>query len=106
MSLLEAQEWLNHRIDNNQPLHAVLAELECDGDTKHRMISVVAGELALSTWLSDADWTDYGTAVTLAEDLLGYSCRIKNKIYEVDRTFLVEKDTGYRILEEVDIDAT
>ena len=105
MSLLEAQEWLRQCPDSNESLYAVLAQLERGDETAYRMISVVDGKPGLCAWLSDADWTDYVIALNLAEDLIGYSCGIKNKNYEVTRVFIVEKDTGYRIVGEVDIDA-
>lgn len=105
MSLLDAQRWLDQRPDNYYPLYAVLAQLEHDGDTQYRMVAVIEGKPALETWLSDADWMSDDTARDLAENLIGESCRIKNKTYEVTRAFIVEKGTYYRIDEEVDIDA-
>lgn len=104
MSLLDAQEWLNERPDIEQPLHAVLAQLECDDVRIYRMVSVVEGKAVLETWLSDADWTGYAIARGLAEDLIGEPYRIKNKTYEITRAFIVEKDAEYRVIKEVDID--
>ena len=105
MSIKQAQKWLNQRLDIDEPLYAVLAQLERDGDTQYRMVAVIEGKPVLETWLSDADWMDYDTARDLAYDLIGESCRIKNKTYEVTRAFIVEKGTYYQISEVVDIDA-
>lgn len=106
MSLLEAQEWLRQRPDSNESLYAVLAQLERGNETIYRMILIDRDEPILVPWLSDADWTDYGIARDLAEAVIGYSRRIGNKTYEIFRTFIVEKGENYRVIEEVDIDAT
>lgn len=105
MSLIDAQKWLNQRLDIDEPLYAVLAQLERDGDTQYRMVAVIEGKPALETWLSDADWMDYDTARDLADDLIGESCRISDKPHEITRAFIVEKGKDYRVIEEVDHDA-
>lgn len=105
MSLLDAQRWLDRRPDIEQPLYAVLAQLEYGDETIYRMVAVIEGKPALGTWLSHADWTGCAIARGLAEDLIGEPYRIKNKTYEVTRAFIVEKESGCCIDEEVDIDA-
>lgn len=106
MSLLEAQEWLRQCPDSNESLYAVLAQLERGDETAYRMILIDRDEPILASWLSDADWTDYGIARDLAEDVIGYSRRIGNKTYEIARAFIVEKGADYRVIEEVHADAT
>lgn len=105
MSLLEAQEWINQRLDIDEHLYAVIVQCESGDEAVYRMVSVIDGKTWLDTWITDADWKDYILTRGLAADLIGHSFCIKNKKYEVTRVFIVEKDTGYRIIEEVTIDA-
>lgn len=105
MSIKEAQEWLNQRLEFDLPLCAVLTQLECGDETIYRMVVVYEDKALLFSCLLDADWIDYDTARDLAESLIGEPYRIKNKTYEITRAFIVEKGEDYRVIEEVDIDA-
>lgn len=104
MSLLEAQEWLSRRIDNKKPLYAVMVQIKHDNDTDYRMIWTERGEHRLSPLLSDAEWQDRSMSRYWAKKIIGCSSCIKTQTYEVTRAFIVEKDTEYRVIEEVKID--
>ncbi|MDK8717676.1 hypothetical protein QP892_03970 [Corynebacterium pseudodiphtheriticum] len=105
MSLTDAQEWLNQRLEFDLPLCAVMTQLECGDETIYRMVTTFGDIVLLFSCLLDADWTDHDTARDLAESLLGDSRRVGNKNYEITRAFIVEKETGYRVIEELDIDS-
>lgn len=101
MSLIEAQEWLDQRPLNDQPLYAVMVQLDGDGDTDYRL---VCGEQNMSSSFKTADWTSLTFAREVARRIITKVVRIKNGKYEVTRVFIVEKDTDYRVIEEVEAD--
>lgn len=101
MSIKEAQEWLDQRPFNDQPLYAVMVQLDGDGDTDYRL---VCGEQNMSSSVKTADWTSLTFAREVAHRIITKVVRIKNGKYEVTRAFIVEKDAEYRVIEEVEAD--
>lgn len=101
MSIKEAQEWLDERPGIDKPLYAVMVQLDGDGDTDYRL---VCGEQNMSSSFKTADWTSLTFAREVAHRIITKVVRIKNGKYEVTRVFIVEKDTDYRVIEEVEAD--
>lgn len=101
MSITQAQEWLDERPGIDKPLYAVMVQLDGDGDTDYRL---VCGEQNMSSSFKTADWTSLTFAREVAHRIITKVVRIKNGKYEVTRVFIVEKDTDYRVIEEVEAD--
>ena len=103
MSLLDAQEWLDRRRDNNQPLYAVMVQL--DGDGEYQLIWVDIGELEATDQIEFAEWSNRDCAEGLAKLSIGDLCRFKGEDREIVRAFIVEKGEDCRVIEEVKDDA-
>lgn len=101
MSIKEAQQWLDQRPGIDKPLYAVLVQLDGDGDTDYRL---VCGEQNMSSSFKTSDWKSLTFAREVAHRIRTKVVRIKNGKYEVTRAFIVEKDTDYRVIEEVEAD--
>lgn len=98
MSIKQAQKWLNQRLDIDEPLYAVLAQLEHDGE--YSMVWIDMGHLETTILINFADWVDRDTAQDIAQRSIGDLCRFKGEEREIVRTFIVEKGEDYRVIEE------
>lgn len=78
-----------------------MVQLDGDGDTDYRL---VCGEQNMSSSFKTADWTSLTFAREVAHRIITKVVRIKNGKYEVTCAFIVEKETGYRVVEEVEAD--
>lgn len=76
MSIKEAQEWLDQRPLNDQPLYAVMVQLDGDGDTDYRL---VCGEQNMSSSFKTADWTSLTFAREVAHRIITKVVRIKTE---------------------------
>lgn len=104
MSIKQAQEWLDHQLGIGEPLYAVMVQCESGEDTRCRLIWSERRENYPTQLIYDADWGDYSFAYGMAKSLIGCSQFIEKQEYEVTRAFIVEKDTDYRVIEEVEAD--
>lgn len=103
MSLIEAQEWLNQQPYIDQPLYAVIVQL--DGDGEYSMIWIDMGHLETVNYLPYAAWVAYDIALDIAQRSIGDLCRFDGEEREIVRAFIVEKGEDYRVIEEVKDDA-
>lgn len=101
MSLLEAQEWLNQRLDIDEPLYAVMVQCESGEDTRYRLIWSERLENYPTQVIHHAEWRGYTFAYATAKSLIEGTQFIEKQEYEVTRAFIVEKDIEYRIVKEV-----
>ena len=101
MSLLEAQEWLNRRIDNKKPLYAVMVQYEIGEATEYRLINTGPFGLFPALLINHAVWTGYSDTRAKAKQLIRKTVFAGDDIGEVTRAFIVEKDTECRVIEEV-----
>lgn len=101
MSIKQAQEWLDQRPNPKQSLYAVMVQYEIGEDTEYRLIN--AGSLGLypTTLISHAVWMGYSFTFATAKQLIGKTIFTENDEYEINRAFIVEKENGYRIVEEI-----
>lgn len=103
MSIKQAQEWLNQQPYIDQPLYAVIVQL--DGDGEYSMVWIDMGHLETTILINFADWVDRDTAQDIAQRSIGDLCLFDGEEREIVRTFIVEKGEDFRVVEEVKDDA-
>lgn len=104
MSLLEAQEWLNQRLDIDEPLYAVMVQYEIGEDTEYQLINSGGLGLYPTPLIGNAVWRGYLSTYNTAKQLTRKTIFTGNDIGEVTRAFIVKKDTECRVIEEVKLD--
>lgn len=98
MSITQAQDWLNKQPDTDQPLYAVLVQIEHNGETECR---VVRNGQHTSPKIKKAKWTFYTVAQRIAYDIMTKDWPLKIENGKVDSVFIVEKDTDCRVIEKL-----
>lgn len=99
MSIKQSQEWLNRCPYIDQPLHAVMVQL--DGDGEYQLILIDMGKLEAVNYLPYAAWVSYDVAFDIAQRSIGNLCLFNGEEREITRAFIVEKGEDYRVIEEV-----
>lgn len=101
MSLHEAQEWLDRRLNKKRPLYAVMVQYEIGEATEYRLINTGIFGLFPTLLINGAVWTGYSATRATAKQLIRKTIFVGNDIGEVTRAFIVEKGTECRVIEEV-----
>lgn len=99
MSIKDVQEWLDQQPGKNQPLYAVVVQL--DGEGEYQLIWLGQGYMEITNQVPDAAWVAHHIARDIARMAIGGLCHFDGEEYEITRAFIVEKDAEYRVIEEV-----
>lgn len=104
MSLLDAQKWLDRRLNKTQPLYAVMVQYENGDATEYQLINNGIFGTFPTPLINHAVWKGYSATRATAKQLIRKTIFTEKDIAEVTRAFIVKKDTECRVIEEVKLD--